>query len=186
MKHLLSVLLTAILVACSAGKFQPRGDEVFLPGIPVYEQTGSNCGPATLASLLNYYGDAVNPDSIEAATHRDAIEGTLTLDILAFAKSRGFDSRIYRSSKDDLLHHIDISIPLICMIETDDPNPFGPIARAITGEKPDKHYVLVIGYSSQTSTIIAHTGRAYPQRIKMPDFLAAWRKTDFVAIEIVK
>ena len=184
MKPLLSILLTALLFACSSNTFQPRKHEIFIPNIPVYEQKGSDCGPATLASLLNFYGISVTPDSVAAATHRDALEGTLTLDMVVYAKSKGLDVRLYRSSKDDLIRHIDSGIPLICMIEIDDPNPFAGLTRIVTNTELPRHYVLVVGYSARHAYIITHIGGRKPQRIDMKNFIDSWRKTGFVAIEV--
>ncbi len=185
MKPLLSILLTAFLIACSTARFQPRQSETCIPDIPVYEQTGTNCGPATLASILNFYGIPATPDSVQTTIHRDTIEGTLTLDMVVYAKSKGLDARLFRSSKDDLLQHIDNGVPLICMIEIDDLNPFGGLTRMITSEEPSKHYVLVIGYSTKQNTIIAHTGDKQPKRIDMDDFMQSWQKAGFVAIEVM-
>ncbi len=158
--------------------------EHVIDGIPVNPQNGVDCGPATLTSVLNYYGIAVRMDSVATAVRRDALEGTLTLDMVVYAKSRGLDARLYRSSLDDLKQCIDAGIPLIAMVEMDSANPFDGVRKIVSDYKSPRHYLLVTGYSSVHRYVIAHTGGELPVRIPFDDFESSWESTGRIAIRI--
>ncbi|NIW44576.1 MAG: hypothetical protein GWN30_07355, partial [Gammaproteobacteria bacterium] len=63
--------------------------------VPFFPQLDYQCGPASLAGVLNYYGDHVGPDEIAEAIYRENIRGTVSLDMVLYVRKRGFASTWY-------------------------------------------------------------------------------------------
>jgi ABC-type bacteriocin/lantibiotic exporter with double-glycine peptidase domain len=128
-----------------------------------FPQLAYKCGPASLAGVLNFHGEAVTPAEVERAIFRDNIRGTVTLDMVLYAREKGFPAKWYSGSTHDIQLAVDAGIPLIVMVDLG----FAKISRY--------HYMVAIGYSPEG--VIANSGKDHEKLIRWEWFLPRWQKT---------
>jgi len=150
--------------ACAAGSpRQGPGPQKLVAEVPFFPQEMFQCGPASLAGVLNYWGIAVTPEEIAPAIYSRSARGTLDLDLVFYAEKRGLKASLYPGSSDNLKKNIEDKIPLIVLVDE----------GFLTYEK--HHFMIVIGYNDQG--IFAHSGKERQRFYPWPVFLKTWEKT---------
>ena len=150
----------------------PGAQAVLIPEVPFFPQEDYYCGPASLASVLRYYGAALDQHTIAEQIYLPRLRGTLTLDMLAYPASIGFKAHSYRGSLDDLKRRVLAAQPLILFLDRG------------SWLLPRYHYLVAIGFDGRDQSVIAHSGALARTRIPYRDLLAAWRKTDYWTLRI--
>ena len=140
--------------------------------VPFYPQVSFQCGPASLAGVLNFFGERVTPDEIAEAIFRRGIRGTVTLDMVLYARKRGFFAEWYNGSIEDIRRSVDGRVPLIVMLD------FG------FGRARKNHFMVVVGYTPEG--VIANSGRSRERLISWEYFLARWNRTKRWTLRIEK
>jgi hypothetical protein len=138
--------------------------------VPFYPQVSFQCGPASLAGVLNFFGEGVTPDEIAEAIFRRDIRGTVTLDMLLYARKRGFSAEWYNGSVDDIRRSVDGRVPLIVMVDLG----FASLSK--------NHFMVVVGYTPEG--VIANSGKTREKLIPWKAFLARWNRTKRWALRI--
>src|SRR3989338_11337839 len=87
---------SAVLKALNEG----RGKGALIKGVPGFIQDKFMCGPASLASVMSFYGEQAGPDEIAQAAYLKGLKGTLMMDLLLYAKGKGFKASYYRGGMD--------------------------------------------------------------------------------------
>jgi len=59
-----------------------------LTGVPFFADDTDQCGPASLASVLNYWGIPSDPVTLRNETYLPKLRGSLPIDLLIAAESR--------------------------------------------------------------------------------------------------
>lgn len=162
------VFLSLVLASgCSRGtrelSITRPSQTVIIEDVPFFPQVDYQCGPASLAGVLNYYGDIVSPDEIAGSIYRQNIRGTVSLDMVLYARQRGLASRWYKGSTDEIVGSVDSGNPIIVMIDLG-----FSVARAY-------HYMVITGYSF--TGVIANTGTTPQKLISWERFMSQWEKT---------
>jgi ABC-type bacteriocin/lantibiotic exporter with double-glycine peptidase domain len=158
-----------VLTGCTAGPGTGAPDSPTAIGsgkverVPFYPQLSYQCGPACLAGVLNFYGDGVTPNEIGEAIFRKHIRGTVTLDMVLYARNRGFSARWYSGSVDDIRRSVDQGVPLIVMVDLG----FANVSN--------NHYMVVVGYRPEG--VIAHSAKTPEELITWKHFLTRWDRT---------
>jgi ABC-type bacteriocin/lantibiotic exporter with double-glycine peptidase domain len=153
------------LLSCSSADIKVNGISHIVQGIPFYPQEAYQCGPSSLAAVLNYYGIDVSPEEISRDIYSKAARGTLNIDMVLYAEKKGLAVRQYSGSVDDIKQHIDSGAPLIVMVD----NGFSLYQR--------NHFMVIIGYND--AGIISNSGREQRKFIPFHDFNKTWRKTNY-------
>lgn len=143
-----------------AGRSQGR----YLTGVPFIPQTAGYCGPASLAMVLRYWGEAVNQEEIGAALYLPSAKGTLNLDLEFYARRRGFRAEGFRGTLAEVKAEIDQGRPVIVFQD----QGIGPLAFP--------HFLVVIGYDDTRELILAHSGVTENRLIPYREFLWTWGK----------
>lgn len=131
-----------------------------IDGLPFHPQETYQCGPASLAGVMNHLGYEVSPETIADAIFRKDLHGTLSLDLALYPRTVGLKSRFYEGSVADLMAAIDSGIPLVVMVD----NGVGPVSSY--------HFMVVAGYAPDA--VIVNSGRTRGQRQPWNDFIATW------------
>lgn len=136
-----------------------------IPGIPFYPQEHYQCGPASLAGVLNFWGVREEPGEISKEIFSKSAEGTLNIDMVLYAQKKGLYALQYAGSMEDLRRNIDSGHPIIVLVD------YGfSIYEA-------DHFMVVIGYND--NGVIVNSGREREKFIDGKKFLNIWRKTNY-------
>ncbi len=133
-----------------------------IEGVPFVKQDTRYCGPASLASVLNYYGDTVDQRTIGKSTYSEKLKGALITDLENVARARGFKTRSAAGRLEDLRSAVCEGVPVIVLID----RGFWVVSRP--------HYLVVFGYDE--GGFIAHDGYRDSQRYPYPEFEKQWTK----------
>lgn len=142
--------------------------------LPMTRQaTDYTCGPASLQSILAYYGDEWREDTLARELKSDPEQGTNYREIVRFARENGLTAEARQGmSIADLAHAVKEKRPVIVAIQAWADQP-----RAYAGWE-DGHYCVVVGiddanvYLMDPSTIGNYTF------IPIPQFLARWHDAE--------
>lgn len=144
----------------------------FIEGVPFFPQSELMCGPAALASVLNFYGDAVALEEVSRAVYHSKLKGSLTIDLLLYAKERGFEARFYTGGLEDLKARLREKNPLILFLNLG--YDFYPVG----------HYVVAVGYNEDMGVVVAHSATAREKVFGYGKLLGDWEKTGFSTLLI--
>lgn len=165
MPVLLSVLSSACATVGTAPEAQKQGDLRIIQNVPFFPQEDYQCGPASLASMLNYRGVSVTPAEVAKAIYSKSAKGTLNIDMALYAHSRGLEASQYKGGPDDLREKIDSDQPLIVLVD------YGFSVFQVN------HFMVVIGYGEEG--VVANSGREEKKFIPLSDFMKSWKKTGY-------
>jgi predicted double-glycine peptidase len=138
--------------------------------VPFYKDTNHQCGPSSLASVMNYWYakkpsfSFVTPDKISAEVYSKGARGTLGIDLEFYAKKNGFQTMQYSGSIDDLRNNILNEIPIIILVD------YGAFFYQ------RNHFMVVTGYSGDG--IITHSG-SEEKFISFDELKKIWGKNRF-------
>lgn len=162
------VVLVILMAGCTAATKKaswptPGLGSNMIGTVPFYAQEAYQCGPASLAMVLNHAGDRVSPATIADSVFRKNIRGTVSLDMALYPRNRGFNSRFGAGTPQSLVQNVNDGRPIVVMI-----NQGFSMVRKL-------HYMVIIGYSPEG--IVAHTGTERAKRIPWSEFLPQWEET---------
>jgi len=133
-----------------------------IEGVPFVRQQSARCGPASLSSVLSYYGAEIDPGAIASATYDERLGGSLITDLENFAKKRGFKTELGQGDIEKIKDLIDKKHPVIVLVD------LGLWFVA----KP--HYLVLFGYSPEG--FMVHDGLKASQLYEYGGFQEIWRK----------
>jgi predicted double-glycine peptidase len=166
------VMLLFFLVSCAGSPYQESGTAArVIRGVPFYPQEAYQCGPASLAGVLNYRGVKVSPEEIAREIFSPQARGTLDMDMVFYAERKGFSAIQYRGSWEDLRRNIDSNNPLIVMVDAG----FWLYQKS--------HFMVAVGYDR--GGLIANSGQDRHTFIPLDDFLRTWERTKFWTLRII-
>jgi ABC-type bacteriocin/lantibiotic exporter with double-glycine peptidase domain len=145
---------------------------LYVEQVPFYPQTQYQCGPASLAAVLNYWGQDSTPDVIAQAIYRPQMKGTLSLDLWQYAKSQNVRAAIRKGSWEFLELQINRKRPVIAFLNLG------------FQQAPIGHFVVVVGLDPDDKSVITYSGVTKNQRMPYDRFKAAWEKTKFWSLLI--
>jgi predicted double-glycine peptidase len=144
---------------------QKQGNLHLIQNVPFFPQEDYQCGPASLASVMNYRGVFVSPDDVAKSIYSRSAKGTLGIDLALYAHSRGLEASQYKGEMDDLRAKIDSDQPLIVLVD------YGfSVFQA-------NHFMVVIGYSE--GGVVVNSGRQEKKFVPLDDFMKTWKKTGY-------
>lgn len=172
----ISVVLLALTVSgCAFTGTKPDFDAVpELSSVPFFPQTEFDCGPAALATILNWEGVSVGPDDLIDAVYIEGLQGSLQVELLAATRRYGLLPVPVQSDADELLAEVRSGRPVLVMQNLG-------FSRA-----PRWHYAVVVGYSADDGRVILRSGEQERRRERTSRFLRSWRLAEnwgFVAVQ---
>jgi predicted double-glycine peptidase len=141
-----------------------------IEGVPFFPQEEFQCGPASLAGVLNYYGLRMTPAEIAAEVFSRSARGTLDMDMVFYAQRKGMKAEQYAGSFEDLQGSLDSRRPLIVLIDQG------------FWVYQNHHFMVVVGYDE--GGIVVNSGREKNKFISRGAFLKTWEKTKFWTLRI--
>jgi ABC-type bacteriocin/lantibiotic exporter with double-glycine peptidase domain len=136
-----------------------------IQNVPFHPQEEFQCGPASLAGVLNHWNIKVSPDEIASEIYSKSVKGTLNIDMGLYVERRGLKARQYHGSLEDIKRKIDSGYPLIVLVDE----------GFLVYQK--NHFMVVIGYGGEG--ILSNSGREKHKFIPVKKFLKSWERTKF-------
>ena len=113
---LLSLLTTVGCATRPPRSRVPSPDAQVVAHVPVREFEDDNCGPGSLAVVLNALGDPVTDEELLAQLPPAPGGGVLSVDLLLAARQRGFSASLVSASEETLRDEILDGRPVILML----------------------------------------------------------------------
>jgi ABC-type bacteriocin/lantibiotic exporter with double-glycine peptidase domain len=155
------------------GKGQPvPSHALYVKQVPFYPQTQYQCGPASLAAVLNFWGHPVTPDQIAQDIYRPRIKGTLSLDLWQYARGQDVRATVHHGSWEFLETEVRRDHPVIAFLNLG------------FREMPLGHFLVVVGLDPDEKSVIVYSGVTQNQRIPFDHFMTAWEKTNYWSLLI--
>ena len=160
-----------LLTACASMTGTPPKKSTILPDVPFFKQEDYQCGPAVLATVIDYWhrrtgkGARVTPEQIVPEIYSPTARGVLGIDLEIYAKKHGFPGRQFAGKVTDLREAVDQGIPPIILVD------YG------LGFYQQGHFMVVTGYGPEG--IIVNSGPHENRFISEKDLDRIWKKTGY-------
>lgn len=159
-------LLLAIAFSCAGTREGPPSEASrVIESVPFYPQKNYQCGPASLAGVLNYWGVDISPEEIATEIYSRSARGTLDVDMVLFPERKGLKAHHYKGSLEDIRTNIDSGHPLVVLVD------YGFWIYQ------DNHFMVIVGYDD--GRIIANSGKHRLRSMPLKSFLRSWERTRF-------
>lgn len=168
---LILILILPFFFSCAeTRKVTPSKTSQVIESIPFYPQEQYQCGPASLAGVLNYWDVDISPEAIAGEIFSTSAKGTLNTDMIFFSERKNLKARHYRGSLEDIRIKIDSGYPLIVLVDYG----FWVYQK--------NHFMVVVGYNPDG--IIANSGKNQRKYIPNKGFLRSWKRTNFWTLSV--
>ncbi len=175
-------LLLSLVSACTTPRqtlelrnnppaIQPRQE---LTHTPFFPQTEYHCGPAALASVIQYRDIAVSPEQITPMIYTPGLKGALQVEVIAATRRFDLLPVVLDGRLDSLLREVEAGNPVLVLQNLGlDAYPFW-------------HYAVAVGYDLEAQTIVLRSGTH--KRLERPfdNFERTWARAGHWALVIVK
>lgn len=142
-----------------------------IEGVPFFPAHDDMCGPASLASVIAFYGLSVTAEEIARQVMVPDQHGTLVESLYLYAVSRGMTAQMYSSGILDLKRKIAQDIPLIILIDSGLPG------------FPHGHFVVVVGYDE--NHFYLYDGARKDAKVSRRYLYGSWYRTNFTALLVL-
>ncbi|MDX1558263.1 MAG: PA2778 family cysteine peptidase [Marinobacter sp.] len=177
-RGLILVSLVSLLAGCASSPKWPGPEStptkrVILDDVPFYPQERYQCGPASLAMMLNSQGLQTDPEILKELVYIPGREGSLQVEMVAAARAHGM-----------LVYPLDGELESL-LTEVASGNPVLVMQNLRYGWWPQWHFAVVIGYDSEERDLILHTDTRKREAIDLEVFSNTWGRADNWAVTIL-
>ena len=173
--HFAAVIVAISGTGCARGMWQgirtTPADAHVLP-VAGQRQVGSRCGSNALSTLLAAAGERGPESEVGAAIQNQQADAALTVDLLLYARSRGFPADFDRGNRELLFDTLTRGEPCLLLLNLE---PAAPWPMKV---KPMWHYVVAYGFSRSKQIIYVHSGVG-PKAIRLDKLDAMWKPGGF-------
>jgi ABC-type bacteriocin/lantibiotic exporter with double-glycine peptidase domain len=134
-----------------------------IAGVPFIPQEEYQCGPASLAMVLQYYGAAIGQEEIAQALYLPSVRGTLNLDLEFYARRRGFAARAFAGTLDAAKAELRRDRPLIVFQDV-----------GVVSAVP--HFAVLLGYDERARSVVLHSGTEAYRVVAYDEFERTWAR----------
>jgi len=151
----------------------PQGvpQTVELPSVPFFPQVDYQCGPAALATALNYSGVPITPDPLVSEVFLPARQGSLQIEMLAAPRHHGRVSYPLARRYADLLREVAAGNPVIVLQD---------VGLMFT----QWHYAVVYGFDYPSGTLYLRSGTQPRQELPFTAFERTWIASGYWAMVV--
>ncbi len=148
--------------------------DVELDDVPFFSQHEYQCGPAALASVLQYCGALVSVESLVDKVYLPDKRGSLQYELLATVRRFGLIPYVLDGQLTSLLAELSSGRPVLVL------------QNLGLDSYPVWHYAVVIGFDLQNDHLILRSGTERRKVVSARRFVKSWDKADnwgFVALK---
>ncbi len=180
---ILNVAICLLILSSCASTPQSKRIQTSRPGslpsavelteTPFYPQTEYQCGPASLATVLQTHGVEITPEKLSGQVYIPERKGSLQIEITAAARRHEMFPYKLEPRLIDLFTEIDAGNPVL-------------VLQNLGFEwYPKWHYAVVIGYDIYNNEIILRSGTSRRWLTSFEVFERTWQRANFWALVIV-
>ena len=149
-----------------------RPSKAVIDDVPFFAQDELQCGPASLAMVLNWSGVAVEPSDLTPEVFTPGLKGSLQSALMGSARRHG---RIAYpiAGIDALMTEISAGHPVIVLVNLG------------FSWYPKWHYAVVIGYDQSQKEIILHSGLTAGEVLSFWTFNNIWKRSEYWGLLIL-
>ena len=175
------LFMTSLLFACShtpqsnqlaEQSFSPR--QVELTDVPFFPQTEYQCGPAALATVMQYRGIDIEPEALTEQVYIPEKQGSLQTEMVAAARRQGLMPYLLAPQLNDLLTEVAAGNPVLVM------------QNLGYNWKPFWHYAVVVGFDLDSQQVILRSGTHERWQTTLKTFERTWARSEHWAVVIVE
>jgi tetratricopeptide (TPR) repeat protein len=139
---------------------------VHLTNVPFYPDNTDQCGPASLASILNFWGKNVTPAQLKSEVYIHRLRGSLPMDMPPALEANGLRAQIISGSFEIVKAELRAGRPMIAYLD------FG------TRKHPIGHYLVITGFDDQRRGLYVHSSMHKDKFASYRRFNRGWSDTD--------
>jgi len=136
-------------------------DAAYVAGVPFFPDDGHFCGPASLASVLQYSGVDTDPQALTAQVFTPALGGSLQFDLLGATRRAGRIAVVLPPQLGVLFAQVAAGHPAVVLQKTG----LGP---------RDWHYAVLTGYDLRADSVTLHSSTARDLQLSIGQFDRSW------------
>ncbi|MCK0105960.1 PA2778 family cysteine peptidase [Marinobacter sp. S0848L] len=137
-----------------------------LQDVPFYPQEKYQCGPASLATMLNSQGLSTDPEILKELVYLPGREGSLQVEMVAGARSHNMVVYPLQPNIETLLAEVSVGNPVLVM------------QNLGFDWWQQWHFAVVVGYDHQEETLILNTDTRKHHRQPYKVFDATWSRAE--------
>jgi len=142
-----------------------RPPRAMVEDVPFFPQEKLQCGPASLAMVLNWSGVAVTPSELSSQVYTPGLEGSLQNSLIGAARRQGRIAYPFKGIE-PLMTELAAGHPAIVLVN------LGFFWY------PQWHYAVVIGYDQEKEEVILHSGLTPREVLSFWTFNNIWQRGD--------
>lgn len=146
--------------------------EQFAPAIELYDvaffpQKQYQCGPAALATVLNYQNINVLPEALTAKVYVPERKGSFQLEMQATVRQYGLIPYIIEPNIQTLIKEVETGNPVLVL------------QNVGFDRYPIWHFAVVVGYDLQKSQVILRSGKTKRWQTSLANFEQTWKRANY-------
>lgn len=174
------LLATLCLSACShtpqtlalaSSSFANAAKE--LDAVPFFPQTQYQCGPAALATVMQYRGIKILPADLTDKIYLPEKQGSLQIEMVAATREQGLVPYLIEPQLTAILGQIETGHPVLVM------------QNLAYKWMPYWHYAVVVGFDVAKNELIMRSGETRRWRTSFAAFERTWARSNYWGLVIV-
>jgi len=146
---------------------------VELVQVPFFPQEAYQCGPAALATVLNWVQVDVAPEALAPQVYLPARQGSLQVELLGNVRRHGRIPYVLKPTLAALLAEVAAEHPVVVL------------QNLAFGWYPKWHYAVVVGYDIARAQIVLRSGKEQRHVLPLHTFERTWRRADYWAMVVM-
>lgn len=156
-----------------AGSFIQDSPRIELHQTPFNPQLDYQCGPASLATLLQYNDLDIRPEQLAPKVFLPGKKGSLQVELIAATRRLGMHPYVIENNIQTLLREVQAGRPVLVL------------QNLGLSWSPQWHYAVVIGYDLQQQVIVLRSGKDKRRLTDLSVFERTWSRSGYWGMVVV-